>query len=255
MHLKGTGDENMDWWKDLYDGLRLKTTFGNISKAQTEKEVSFMEKALNLRKGDKILDLFAGLGRHSIELAKRGYLPTAIEYQRNYLKIAKQNAKEAKVKPKFKEGDVRKVDFRKGYDAVIIMYNSFGYFNDKDEFRLVKKIASALKTGGRFLLEILNRDWILANFVPRSEQVIKGITLTEERSFNSSQNRITSKLTYMKGRNELARKVMSWRVYSFPEIRALLRKAGLKVVATYSNFSKKPITIKTRVMQIISVKK
>lgn len=244
----------MDWWKDLYDGLRLKTTFGILPKAKTKKDIDFIEKTLKLRKGDKILDLFAGLGRHSIELAKRGYLPTAIEYQKRYIKIAEEKAKNAKVKVKFIEGDVRKVNFGKSYDAVIIMYNSFGYFNDRDEFRLLKKIASALKMRGHFLLEILNRDWILANFTPRSEQVIKGIRIKEERSFDSSQNRIKSKLTYLRGNKILAQKIMSWRLYSYPEIRGLLEKVGLKVVGTYSDFSREPVTSKVRLMQIVCIK-
>lgn len=78
----------MDWFKDLYDEFRLKRTFGSIPIEKTKKDVDFIIEVLNLSEGAKILDLFCGIGRHSIELAKRGYKPIGIEYNSEYLKLA-----------------------------------------------------------------------------------------------------------------------------------------------------------------------
>jgi len=78
----------MDWFKDLYDDFRMKRTFGSVSDERTTQDVDFVIDVLNLSEGAKILDLFCGIGRHSIELAKRGYKPIGIEYNSEYLKLA-----------------------------------------------------------------------------------------------------------------------------------------------------------------------
>jgi hypothetical protein len=35
--------------------------------------------------------------------------------------------------PNFIQGDVRSIDFGEGYDAAIIMFQSFGYFSDSED--------------------------------------------------------------------------------------------------------------------------
>ena len=65
----------MDWFKDLYDDFRVKRTFGSISDERTKKDVDFIINVLDLSPGSKVLDLFSGLGRHSIELGEYGVSP------------------------------------------------------------------------------------------------------------------------------------------------------------------------------------
>ena len=72
-----------------------------------------------------------GTGRHSIELARRGCKSVGIEYNPDYLKLAREQAKEKGVSPEFIQGDVIDVDFGKEYDESIIIYHSFEYFNDE----------------------------------------------------------------------------------------------------------------------------
>ncbi len=47
------------------------------------------------------------------------------------------------------------------------MFHSFGYFSDEEDRMLLEKVYNALKERGRFLIEILSRDWLLKNFVER----------------------------------------------------------------------------------------
>lgn len=45
----------------------------------TARQVDFLEEKLNLKKGEKILDLACGFGRHALELARRGYDVTGVD--------------------------------------------------------------------------------------------------------------------------------------------------------------------------------
>ena len=80
----------MEWFKDLYDDVRMTTGFGHVSDEQTKRDVDFICDVLGLPKEAQVLDLFCGAGRHSLELARRGYVATGIELNPDYLKLAKE---------------------------------------------------------------------------------------------------------------------------------------------------------------------
>ena len=54
-----------------------------------------------------------------------------IEYNPDYLKLAREQAKEKGVSPEFIQGDVIDVDFGKEYDESIIIYHSFEYLGEE----------------------------------------------------------------------------------------------------------------------------
>ena len=211
-----------------------------------------MKEVADLSKGNRVLDLFSGIGRHSIELARRGYAVTSVEYQKDYIKIAKRDAGRLRSKIKFIRGDVRKVKFGEGFDTVLIMYNSFGYFNDRDEHALLKKIAYTIKSGGNLILEILNRDWIERNFLPSSERKVGDLQIIEKRKYLASKHRMHSVLRYFKANKELGKITMSWRLYTFPEIKKLLENTGFSVIETFEDMKARKISPATRLMQIVS---
>jgi cyclopropane fatty-acyl-phospholipid synthase-like methyltransferase len=138
-----------EWFVDLYDDFRRRTGLGAVSAEQTGKDVDFIWEVLGLRPGSKLLDLFCGTGRHSLELASRGCSPTGIELNPEYLATARQTARGMAHAPTFIEGDVRAVDFGQEYDDAIVMFHSFGYFSDSEDREVLRRAFDALKAGGR----------------------------------------------------------------------------------------------------------
>jgi len=240
----------MDWFVDLYDEFRMKTGFGRVSDMETQKDVDFICDVLELHESAKVLDLFCGAGRHSLELARRGYSATGIELNPDYLKLGKLSGKLIANSPNFVQGDVRYIDFGEGYDAAIIMFQSFGYFSDREDKLVLSKVFDALKTRGKFLIEILNRDWILKNFVEIQETVIDGTQVIEKREFDV----LTSRNNFIIQRHEkdgIVIKRGSWRLYSAHEIKNLLEGIGFRFIGGYSNLEKEPLTKDTRLMRLV----
>jgi SAM-dependent methyltransferase len=240
----------VDWFVDLYDDFRRRTGFGRVSEEQTRLEVDFIYAVLGLHQGSKLLDLFCGAGRHSIELAKRGCASTGIELNPEYLELAGQATKGMAHPPDFIQGDVRSVDFGKGYDAAIIMFQSFGYFSDTEDRSVLCKIYEALKPGGRFLIEILNRDWILKNYVEVQDTVIDGIRVVEQREFDplTSRNKFTIR-RYEDG--GIVTKQGLWRLYSAHEMKNILEDIGFRFFGGYDDLEKAPLRPDTRLMRLV----
>jgi len=240
----------MEWFVDLYDDFRRRAGFGRMSEEQTRQEVDFICEVLGLRQGSKLLDLFCGAGRHSIELARRGCASTGIELNPEYLELARQAAKGMVHPPNFIQGDVRSVDFGKGYDAAIVMFQSFGYFSDAEDRLVLRKVFEALKPGGRFLIEILNRDWILKNYAEVQDTVIDGIRVVEQRKFDplTSRNNFTIRRYEAGG---IVTKRGSWRLYPAYEMKNILEGIGFRFAGGYADLGKAPLMQDTRLMRLV----
>ncbi len=243
----------MEWWEELYDDMRMREMFEKIPKGRTEAQVDFVEKVCNLEKGAKILDLGCGWGRHSIELAKRGYEVTGLEINPSYIKEAKKRASSAGVKIDFVEKDMRKITFSEEFDAIILLWNSFGYFSDKENEKLIKSIYKALKEEGHFVLEIINRDWIVRHFTPKNWQKLNDIYILEDRKFVLDESRVKGKITYIQENKKMER-ITNFRFYSYHEIRAILKSTGFRKTQGYGSLEETPIELDTHLMEIIGRK-
>lgn len=240
----------MEWSKDLYDEFRMTAGFGAVSDEQTKREVDFIRDVLELPIGARVLDLFCGAGRHSIELARRGFAATGIEYNADYLNLARTLIVDTDGAPKFIQADVRYVDYGEDYDGAIIMFNSFGYFSDEEDKLIFMKVYKSLRERGRFLIEILNRDWILKNFVESEEAEINGIRTIETREFDI----LTSRNNFVIERHAedgVITKRGSWRLYSAHEIKNMLEDIGFKLIAGYGSLNKERLTKDTRLMRLV----
>ncbi len=240
----------MEWFESLYDDFRQRTGFGNLPPERTKADVDFLVEELSLQPGMKVLDLFSGTGRHSIELSRRGIDVVGVELNAQYVGLAEERAREAGVAPRFITGDVRKAAFGSGFDAAIVMWMSFGYFNDQDETAVLKKVGSALNPGGRFFIEIYNRDYIVRHFSPRDEKVIDGVKVVEERAFDVLTSRIHSKIYRAEAGGTVMRET-HWRLYSAHELKRILEGMGFRFVAAYGGLDRRPLDLETRLMKLV----
>lgn len=78
-------------WKDFFDG-EAATYEENPFTKNTVAEVDFLLSLYPLKPGAMILDIGCGTGRHSIELAKRGYKMTGLDLSEKMLEVAKANS-------------------------------------------------------------------------------------------------------------------------------------------------------------------
>jgi ubiquinone/menaquinone biosynthesis C-methylase UbiE len=103
----------------------------NCFTKNTEYEISFLINELGLKKGDRILDIGCGTGRHSLGLAKEGMIMTGIDLSPDMLTIARQKAQELGLNITFIQQDASLIKLEEKFDhAICICEGSFGLFEE-----------------------------------------------------------------------------------------------------------------------------
>lgn len=145
------------WYEELFTNFAESYEKEVFTKG-TLQEVEFIEKEIMFVKQKSILDIGCGTGRHSIELAKRGYKVTGIDLSMDQLNMARRKAESAGVSIDFLQRDARDFCFDQQFDlAIMICEGAFPLMEtDEMNFRILRNAAKSLKPGGKFILTTLN---------------------------------------------------------------------------------------------------
>lgn len=122
-----------------------------------------------------LVDLACGPGRHSLELARRGYAVTGVDLSERFLVRARDSASQARSSPapRFVCGDLRQLMLaERSVAAVLLLGNSFGYFDDGDNHQMLVEMRRVLRPGGLLVMELTHRDAYLRRLEPYEEEVI-----------------------------------------------------------------------------------
>ena len=221
-----------DWWKNIFNAYYLKTD-GDVVEDQniTSFEVNFFSKVLGFRPDHYILDLCCGQGRHSIELAKRGFENVeGLDRSRYLIQKAKANAKKLGLICKFREGDARKLPYPPdSFDILMILGNSFGYFESmKDDYQVLKEVFRVLKPWGKILIDLTDGEYLKDNFQSRSwEWIDKNYFVCRERSLSLDKQRLISReVINHVNKGVLVDQFYAERLYSRKNISEFLEKLG-----------------------------
>lgn len=193
-------------------------------------ECNFLEQELGFDKSLSILDVGCGTGRHTIELAKRGYKVTGIDLSENQLQLARKKAAHEKLDIPFLQADARNLPFHAEFDAAIMLCEG-GFClmeTDEENAAILQSIARALKDkavlifttlNGLFpLSQNLNAFYAHANTEDSSTCTSTGFDLCALRDHNTT--------TFTDDDGEQHTIVSSERYYLPTEIRTLLRGLG-----------------------------
>lgn len=230
-----------EWWKELFDSLYLRTD-GDVveNEANTVAEIDTLIENTGVKQTDRILDLCCGQGRHCMELARRGFKHiTGVDRSRYLIRLAKRRARKLGYDISFHEGDARKLRLADdSLDCVIIMGNSFGYFDvEEADARVLLEIKDVLRSGGTLALDLTDGDWMREHFEPRSwEWIDQNYFVCRERSLAGDGQRLISREVVVHAeRGVIADQFYAERLYSRERIQGLLKHIGFENIRIHDN--------------------
>ena len=145
------------WYESLFENYGKKYDNENFTQG-TIGECNFIEKEIDFNKSLKIIDIGCGTGRHSIELARRGYKVTGIDLSESQLARAKEKAKAQNLQIDFQKHDARKLPFKNEYDLAIMLCEGAFPLMETDEmnYEILRNATNSLKAAGKLIFTTLN---------------------------------------------------------------------------------------------------
>lgn len=226
-----------DWYDDdsfwetfqsyMFDSRRL---------ALTSAEVEQMTSILGLQSGAAVLDLCCGLGRHSLEFARRGFKVTAVDRTVAYLEQARASAAKENLKIEFVQSDMREFSRPAAFDGAINFFTAFGYFDDPaDDAKVAGNLCDSIKPGGRLIVDVVGKEILARRFRERDWNTRDdGTIVLEERRLLDGWKRLENRWTRIRdGERRVSTLIL--RLYSGAELESLLRAAGFRDVGLYGS--------------------
>jgi SAM-dependent methyltransferase len=226
----------------------------------------------SVKKGSKILDFSCGIGRHSIPLVKNGYEIVGFDPSQFFIEKAMLYSEQELVKEKRRiklyKGNIRDLksilysNYETKFNAIILMFNSFGYMGEDEDYKILKQLYNVAETGCILVIETENRDWTIMNTPHHYIWELGGILSNEIWEFNQSTSTAVSKSKFykkdLKGdcfRLQLELQI-KLRLYSLHELQRLLNSAGWDLLKGYGNIKTlENASLKSQYVVTVSKKK
>ncbi len=133
-----------DWWRDFFSGPVLDFVRDSRDEDQNGVEADFLQQALHLPPGARILDVPCGGGRLSLEMARRGYRITGVDISDSLVESGRSGAGALDVAVSWECRDMRDLPWPGEFDAAFCWWSSFGYFDDSGNADFLMAVSHAL---------------------------------------------------------------------------------------------------------------
>ncbi len=224
----------MTWYREWF-GQEYLDLYAHRDREEAQRHLDFVERRLEPDSPpDAVLDLACGAGRHTEVLRERGYRALGLDLSLTLLAFRPDL-------PRVR-GDMCGLPFQGGtFDWVLNFFTSFGYFeSEKQNFQVLAEIERVLAPGGRYLIDFLNLDRVLATLEPQEIRREGDRRVRIERWFDETTRRINKRIRVETPSGPPRTFLESVRGYRRNEVEMGLSWAGLRLTETYGNFEGDP---------------
>lgn len=213
---------------NLYSALWFQLFMPLQKDEWTENDVAFLARQLPLPRYARVLDLCCGYGRHALRLVQRGYMVSGVDRDEAAIAEARKRAEESRQHVTYIVGDMLNLGKLPGqFDAIINMWQSFSYFDEKTNHDLLRQVHRKLTPGGRFIIDMYNRDYF-EHHQGKKLQEIAGITVDSHGYMRG--NRWHSQLSYRDASGELGDDHIEWQVFTSDEFMTIAIRCGFEAI-------------------------
>lgn len=225
-----------NWFETWFDTVYYHQLYRHRNEEEARIFIATMVMYMELRSGQRVLDLACGKGRHSRELQNHGLEVVGIDLSKNSIEQAKIYESEALV---FDIHDMRRPLTKFGkFDAIFNIFTSFGYFESREEdLKSIKNVSKALNPGGQFVQDYINASAIIGNLPESGEQEIEGTHFIWNKKVMDGYIVKDIEVHTDEGLESFQERV---KIYQLEELISLHEEAGLNVVSTFGAYDLDP---------------
>ena len=233
--------QTSDWFEDeSFWVLNEPWMFPDEAYEKARSDLDAILERVEVPAGGHVLDLCCGPGRHSLELARRGYSVTAVDRTPYLLNKARSGAKAEGLEIGFFESDMRDYVSPGLFALALNLFTSFGYFpNPEDDRRVLENIFQSLQSGGSLVMDLMGKEILARIFQPRDWSERDGVFHLVEHTLHEDWGWLENRWLIIDGtqQHEWA---ITHRIYSGVELRVLLESCGFANVAICGDFAGAP---------------
>lgn len=230
------------WYQNYYGATYAAFLAGKLSEEQSRQEVASILDLTGIEPPARIADIGCGHGRHAIELARRGFQVTGIDINEAFIQQGQRAAGDLPIR--LLSGDMRTA-VSGPYDLVLSLFNSFGFFDDRDNRRVIQAWRGEMVTGALLVMDLWNRDRMIRHFQPLRESTQNGIHLQEHSRFDPRSEWVFKHYRYTLRDGSEETYEARFRLYTVHEICQLLQSERLAVEAVHGDLKGSPYTSDT----------
>jgi ubiquinone/menaquinone biosynthesis C-methylase UbiE len=238
-------------WDAFFSDFYLRAYANDERDEEAEVQALAAARMSGCAEGGELLDVPCGFGRHSVPLARAGYRVTGVDRSAALLEEARRRAGGERW-PKLVTADYRELPFPDAsFDAAVNLYSSIGYLGDEEDVRVLAEIGRVVRPGGRLVVELMHRDWLVRGFAEQDWRLLgEGRLLLEQRTFDAAAGVVQTTQTLIDGAGGRESRTFSVRVYSATEVAAMLTRAGFADVRVYGGLDGSPFGVDTRLAAV-----
>ena len=227
-----------NWYETFFEGVTLDLWRKAMSPEQTRLEVDFLAKKFAFPPAARILDVPCGNGRHSLELAARGYRTTGVDISKGFIAEAQERAAENQLRAEWLLGDMRALPWKAEFDAAFCFGNSFGYMVHEETLNFLEAVNRCLRPGGRFILETgFAAESLLPAFPGKRWYRLGDLFQLSEAEYDPGQSQLYVHYTFIRD-SVIQTGTARYSLYTIAEFKRMFSACGFAVGDLYSSTDK-----------------
>ena len=207
--------------------------YSHRSEAEAQNLLDNLIRKVQLLTGAKVLDVACGNGRHSRYMAGRGYHVTGLDVVPENINKAIEH--EAIGRLHFIVHDMRMPFPETGFDLIINIFTSFGYFKTEEEdINSLLNMRNALNEQGNLVIDFMNAKKVINTLRPEEGFSCGNIHFKLKREIQN--NFVLKKIQVTEG-NIIQSFQEKVKLLTLANFQAYFKKTGLELLEYYGDYN------------------